>query len=351
MLHNQMNSSLNRILNRVYLNDDETRNTQSMFIDGNGINITQNDNVSYPNMYNYTNPFNRMYQSQAQPQTMPPPVPHVPPRNAAGIGPGTGTAGAAGAAAAATAAAINSTTMRPMNRPFILTRTFNTAEQPFSDVPVFPTLEQINANTTMIQYHESDSHINTTCPIRNEPFRENDIVTRINSCNHIFFPNELSVWFRQHVRCPLCRGDVRENSNTTRDTTSNTTSNTTRDTTSNTTRETNENTMNDNIISTNTITHTSNNNNNDNDNNNDNILNDFNITHLNNQTLHENNDVSFSSASNVTQNEANMFESLSFNIANNILSQLENGPEPIDISGFQLSMSFVTDNTNTQSNL
>ena len=82
-----------------------------------------------------------------------------------------------------------------------------------TNVEVFPSTEQINNSTEILTFNNIENPQNTICPIRNENFNENDIVIRINHCGHIFFPNEFYGWFRNHVRCPMCRHDIRDSSN------------------------------------------------------------------------------------------------------------------------------------------
>jgi len=77
-------------------------------------------------------------------------------------------------------------------------------------IEVAPSVEEIDANTTMTFYENIDTSSNTECPIRNDTFQPSDIVIRINRCGHIFFVNEFYGWFRSHVHCPLCRRDIRE---------------------------------------------------------------------------------------------------------------------------------------------
>ena len=79
-----------------------------------------------------------------------------------------------------------------------------------SPVRVFPSTEQINNSTTISLYSDLTEQQNNICPIRNEEFNENDIVIQINHCGHTFYPNEFYGWFRDHVHCPLCRHDIRE---------------------------------------------------------------------------------------------------------------------------------------------
>lgn len=79
-----------------------------------------------------------------------------------------------------------------------------------SPVRVFPSTEQINNSTSISLYSNLEQHQNNICPIRNEEFTDNDIVIQINHCGHTFFPNEFYGWFRDHVRCPMCRYDIRD---------------------------------------------------------------------------------------------------------------------------------------------
>ena len=82
-----------------------------------------------------------------------------------------------------------------------------------TNIEVFPSTEQINNSTEIVNFDNIENPQNTTCPIRNENFNRNDIVIRINHCGHIFFPNDFYGWFRNHVSCPMCRHDIRASSN------------------------------------------------------------------------------------------------------------------------------------------
>ena len=65
------------------------------------------------------------------------------------------------------------------------------------------------AEFTLTQPFSSfENPINSECPIRLEDFLENDTVTQIKKCGHIFNSAELTNWFRNNVKCPVCRGDV-----------------------------------------------------------------------------------------------------------------------------------------------
>ena len=76
-------------------------------------------------------------------------------------------------------------------------------------VPVLPTNEQVNVATELVNINDIDT-TQTHCPIDLVPFTENENVTRILHCGHVFRTNNITAWFRNSSRCPLCRYDVRE---------------------------------------------------------------------------------------------------------------------------------------------
>ena len=81
-------------------------------------------------------------------------------------------------------------------------------------VEVFPTQVQIETATRNVRYCDIVSPTNTSCPISLTNFNDNDMVTVIRHCSHIFNTNELNTWFRNHYNCPVCRFDIRDdNSN------------------------------------------------------------------------------------------------------------------------------------------
>lgn len=76
-------------------------------------------------------------------------------------------------------------------------------------VIVRPTLEQINSSTISSTFDLIENPINSTCPISIIEFRNDDIVTKILYCGHLFLKIELENWFRSNTRCPMCRYDIR----------------------------------------------------------------------------------------------------------------------------------------------
>ena len=84
----------------------------------------------------------------------------------------------------------------------------------FDPVEVYPTQSQIETATRRVRYCDIISPKNTSCPILLTNFNDNDVVSVIRHCGHIFNTNELNTWFRSHCNCPVCRYDIREdNSN------------------------------------------------------------------------------------------------------------------------------------------
>jgi hypothetical protein len=77
-------------------------------------------------------------------------------------------------------------------------------------VPVRPTNEQIQHATRSLRYRDIPNPQNDSCPISLDRFEQDDLVTQIIHCGHIFCQTELQEWFQDHVRCPVCRYDIRD---------------------------------------------------------------------------------------------------------------------------------------------
>lgn len=82
-------------------------------------------------------------------------------------------------------------------------------------VPIYPSLRQIMNATEIKTFGEIEDPINTTCPITQEVFTSTDRVCQIKHCKHIFKDMCLYNWFLEHVDCPVCRFDIREDRNNT----------------------------------------------------------------------------------------------------------------------------------------
>jgi len=91
-----------------------------------------------------------------------------------------------------------------------------------SSVPVTPSQEQINNASRLVRYSDIQNPNSSSCVISLEPFASNDNVRQLHHCGHIFFPDQFNQWFSNHVRCPVCRHDIRNYTNTNTNTNTNT---------------------------------------------------------------------------------------------------------------------------------
>lgn len=78
------------------------------------------------------------------------------------------------------------------------------------NVVVRPTQQQIRSATRPIIYNPDNARIaNSSCPITLEPFEEQQMLTQIMYCGHVFSQEGITRWFEGNVRCPICRYDIR----------------------------------------------------------------------------------------------------------------------------------------------
>lgn len=90
----------------------------------------------------------------------------------------------------------------------------NLLQRFFQPIEIFPSQIQIEAATRNVKYCDILNPINRSCPISLENFSDNDNVTVIRHCGHIFNREQLNTWFRSNCQCPVCRYDIRNyNSN------------------------------------------------------------------------------------------------------------------------------------------
>lgn len=80
----------------------------------------------------------------------------------------------------------------------------------FQNVIISPTTEQIDNATEVLTYTSNLNLINHNCPITLEEFQENETIRRIRFCGHCFGEESIQNWFRNNVRCPVCRLDIRD---------------------------------------------------------------------------------------------------------------------------------------------
>lgn len=86
----------------------------------------------------------------------------------------------------------------------------------FEDVVVRPTDEQINSSTRIVLFAATnDDILHARCPITLDPFEEGQEMCEIIHCGHKFSPTAIRNWFQSHVRCPVCRYDIRGNTSIT----------------------------------------------------------------------------------------------------------------------------------------
>jgi hypothetical protein len=88
--------------------------------------------------------------------------------------------------------------------------TRNILENFLQPIEIYPTQSQIETATRRARYCDISRPINTSCPISMDEFSDNDMVTMIRHCGHIFHTEHIMNWFRNHCRCPVCRYDIRE---------------------------------------------------------------------------------------------------------------------------------------------
>jgi hypothetical protein len=112
-----------------------------------------------------------------------------------------------------------------------------------SSVTIRPSQEQINNASRLVRYSDILNPNSTSCVISLEPFASTDNVRQLHHCGHIFFPDQFDQWFNNHVRCPVCRHDIRNYTNT------NTNTNTSFEETS-TSLDLSNNELTDNLLST-----------------------------------------------------------------------------------------------------
>jgi len=80
----------------------------------------------------------------------------------------------------------------------------------FQDVIVRPTQAQIDIASESFEYDGTFELLNTQCPITMCEFQIGDRIRRIHYCRHSFQEESFLSWFQNHVRCPICRHDIRE---------------------------------------------------------------------------------------------------------------------------------------------
>jgi hypothetical protein len=83
-----------------------------------------------------------------------------------------------------------------------------------TSVIVRPTPEQIQNASVLVRYDSIENPSAEYCPISLDEFNDDDQVRQIIHCGHIFHQNSFQQWFARNSRCPICRYDIRNYSNT-----------------------------------------------------------------------------------------------------------------------------------------
>ena len=102
----------------------------------------------------------------------------------------------------------------PLNRENVNNDLSQILQNFFQPVEVFPTQMQIESATRYVRYCDIVTPRNRSCPISLENFNDNDMVSVIRYCGHIFNTEQLNTWFRSNCRCPVCRYDIRRYNST-----------------------------------------------------------------------------------------------------------------------------------------
>jgi hypothetical protein len=158
-------------------------------------NIASNTNTTIPN--NFSNPTLPSRSSSRSPSPAPAPAPAPAPTNNTTnpINPTNNT---------------SSRNRTRYNIEFLYSYAPFPETSDLTDVPVYPTVEQINNATSTVLYSSITNPLNDRCPIGLEYFDLNEMVTQIRQCEHIFCTTEIQEWFQNNVHCPVCRYDIRD---------------------------------------------------------------------------------------------------------------------------------------------
>jgi hypothetical protein len=81
----------------------------------------------------------------------------------------------------------------------------------YDRIIIAPTERQLHDSTAICEFRNISHPINDICPISLRPFDRTEDVMRILYCGHIFGRQELTEWFQNNIRCPVCRHDLRDN--------------------------------------------------------------------------------------------------------------------------------------------
>jgi len=80
-------------------------------------------------------------------------------------------------------------------------------DQFLQPVPVRPTQEQIDANTTVGNLVSDTEH---SCAVCQDSLTSEQEGRKLNACGHWFHRGCIDTWLNTNVNCPVCRHDIRE---------------------------------------------------------------------------------------------------------------------------------------------
>lgn len=86
----------------------------------------------------------------------------------------------------------------------------------FPDLSTNTNIQTVTTHTTIMNNTKIeiiDRNIDETCSICRENFETNNIIRKLNNCNHFFHQSCVDNWFANNITCPLCRTDIRESNN------------------------------------------------------------------------------------------------------------------------------------------
>ena len=64
-------------------------------------------------------------------------------------------------------------------------------------------------NTEVFCKNYSNENVTQNCTVCLEEINEGDIVRKIKKCGHMFHLKCADTWFKEHIKCPYCRQDIR----------------------------------------------------------------------------------------------------------------------------------------------
>ena len=83
-------------------------------------------------------------------------------------------------------------------------------EEFLQPIAIIPTITQITTATRLVRFGNILNPVNVICPITQDPFVQDEVVTQINYCSHLFNSLSLNTWFLSKCICPICRYDIRQ---------------------------------------------------------------------------------------------------------------------------------------------